>query len=233
MKLKKGLKPVQRNLISAVSPKSPITEAYRTLRTNIQFASIDRELKSIMVTSTGPGEGKSTTIANLAVVLAQSDKKTLLIDADLRKPTVHHTFELQNRNGLTTYLAGKDGLEQTIQKTEIANLDIMTSGPIPPNPAELLNSKAMTKFIEEVSLKYDQVLFDTPPVIAVTDAQILASKVDGVMLVVNSGVTNKDIALKAKQQLENVKANILGVVLNNKQMKGDGYYYYYYGNKPK
>ncbi len=233
MKLKKELKPVQRNLISAASPKSPITEAYRTLRTNIQFASIDRELKSIMVTSTGPGEGKSTTIANLAVVLAQSDKKTLLIDADLRKPTVHHTFELQNRKGLTTYLAGKDGLEQTVQKTEIANLDIMTSGPIPPNPAELLNSKAMTKFIEEVSLKYDQVLFDTPPVIAVTDAQILASKLDGVLLVVNSGLTNKDIALKAKQQLENVKANILGVVLNNKQMKGDGQYYYYYGNKTK
>lgn len=231
MKLKKQLQSLKRNLIAWQDPKSPITEAYRTLRTNIQFSSIDRQLKSIMVTSTGPSEGKSTTIANLATVFAQSDKKTVIIDADLRKPTVHYTFDLVNRSGLSTYLAGQDPLEQVIQKTEIPNLDVICSGPIPPNPAELLNSKAMTRFIQEISEMYDQVLFDTPPVIAVTDAQLLATKVDGVLLVVSSGNTNKDIALKAKQQLEHVKANILGVVLNNKQIKGDNYYYYYYGKK--
>ncbi|RXT03684.1 CpsD/CapB family tyrosine-protein kinase [Ammoniphilus sp. CFH 90114] len=228
---KKPLQSQKRNLITMEKPKSPISEAYKTLRTNIQFAGIDRELKTIMVTSTGPSEGKSTTVANLAVVMAQSEKRTLLIDADLRKPTVHHTFDLANRQGLTTYLAGQDRLEDVIQATEAPNLDVMSSGPIPPNPAEMLNSKVMTRLLEELSVQYDQILIDTPPLIAVADAQILASKVDGVILVVNSGMTNREIAVKAKQQLENAKANILGVVLNNKQIKGDSYYYYYYGAK--
>lgn len=221
----------KRNLITIVNPLSPISEAYRTLRTNIQFAGVDRALKTIMVTSTGPSEGKSTTIANLAVVMSQADKKTLLIDADMRKPTVHHTFDLINRDGLTTYLTGQQSVDQVIQKTTINRLDVITSGPIPPNPSELLNSKVMTRLLEELNGRYDQVLIDTPPVIAVTDAQVLASKVDGVVLVVNAGKTNKDIAMKAKQQLENVKANILGVVLNNKEIKDDSYYYYYGSNK--
>lgn len=229
--MKSNLQKSQRNIISFTNPKSPVSEAYRTLRTNIEFSGIDRELKTIMVTSTGPSEGKSTTIANLAVVTAQTEKKTLLVDADLRKPTVHHTFDLNNRQGLTTYLAGQGSLESVIQKSHVPHLDIITAGPIPPNPAEMLSSKVMTRFIEMVSEQYDQVLFDTPPVIAVTDAQVLATKLDGVILVVDSGTTNKDIAVKAKSQLENVKANILGVVLNNKKMQGDSYYYYYYGTK--
>lgn len=231
MKLKKQLADLKRTLITVENSKSPISESYRTLRTNIQFASVDSDLKTIMVTSSGPAEGKSTTIANLAVVMGQSEKKVLLIDGDLRKPTVHHTFDLINRKGLSTYLAGQDRLEDVIQKTGQPHVDIITSGPIPPNPAELLNSKAMARFLEEVARQYDQVLIDTPPVIAVTDAQVLASKVDGVILVVNAGKTNKDIVVKAKQQLEHVKANILGVVLNKKEMKGDSYYYYYYGGK--
>lgn len=229
----KIIEKVKRSLISLTNPKSPISESYRTLRTNIEFAGVDTDLRTIMVTSTGPSEGKSTTIANLAVVTAQTEKRTLLVDADLRKPTVHHTFNLANRWGLTTVLAGQESMANVVQKTLIPNLDIITAGPIPPNPAELLNSKAMTRFIQEVSGQYDQVLFDTPPVIAVADAQILASKLDGVILVVDSGTTNKDVALKAKTQLQNVKANILGVVLNNKKMQGDSYYYYYYGAKKK
>ncbi|MBP1934971.1 CpsD/CapB family tyrosine-protein kinase [Ammoniphilus resinae] len=229
--MKPKLNHERRSLITLSNPKSPISESYRTLRTNIQFASVDQELKTVMVTSTGPSEGKSTTVANLAVVTAQGEKRTLLVDSDLRKPTVHHTFQLVNRKGLTTFLTGQDTLQEVAQETDNPYLHVVTSGPIPPNPAELLGSKAMARFIQEASLAYDQIFFDTPPVIAVTDAQILASKVSGVILVVNSGVTNKDVALKAKTLLTNVKANLLGVVLNNKKMQGDSYYYYYYGNK--
>ena len=221
----------RRRLITLTNPKSPVSESYRTLRTNIQFASVDEQLNTIMVTSTGPSEGKSTTIANLAIVTAQGEKRTLLVDADLRKPTVHHSFELQNRKGLTTFLAGQDQLKDIVQETAMPNLHVVTSGPIPPNPAELLASKAMERFIAEAASTYEQVLFDSPPVIAVTDAQILASKLDGVILVVDSGNTNKDVAVKAKTLLTNVKARLLGVVLNNKKMQGDSYYYYYYGKK--
>jgi protein-tyrosine kinase len=229
--LKPRAESTKRSLITFTHPKSPVSEAYRSLRTNIQFSGVDRELKRIMVTSTGPSEGKTTTISNLAVVTAQAENRTLLVDADLRKPTLHHVFGLASRYGLTSYLAGQSALEQVVQKTDIPHLHVIPAGPIPPNPAEMLNSKAMARFIQEVSMQYDHILFDTPPVIAVTDAQILASLVDGVILVVDSGSTNKDVAIKAKSLLENVKANILGVVLNNKKMQGDSYYYYYYGKK--
>lgn len=222
---------LKRGLITLEDPKSSVSESYRTLRTNIQFSNIDQQLRMIMVTSSGPGEGKSTTIANLAVVTAEMNKKTLLVDTDLRKPTVHHTFEVANRHGLTTYLAGQSTLDSIIQATRCPNLDVITSGPIPPNPVELLNSKAMEQFIQDIAQRYDQVLFDSPPVIAVTDAQVLATKLDGVILVVDSGATNQDMALKAKQLLENVQAKLLGVVLNNKKVSGDSYYYYYYGGK--
>ncbi|RKD23238.1 capsular biosynthesis protein [Ammoniphilus oxalaticus] len=220
---------MKRSLITLTNPRSPVSEAYRTLRTNLQFSGIDRQLKRLMVTSTGPGEGKSTTIANLAIVTAQTEKKTVLIDADLRKPTVHHTFEIPNRHGLTTVITGQASAQEVVQSTTIPHLDVITAGPIPPNPAELIGSQAMTRFIEEVATLYDQVLFDTPPVLAVTDAQILASKLDGVIMVVNAGKTNKEMALRAKVQLENVQANIVGVVLNNKKMQGNSGYYYYYG----
>jgi protein-tyrosine kinase len=219
----------ERHLITQLDSKSPIAEAFRTLRTNIQFTSIDHEIRSIMITSTGPSEGKSTISSNLSVVMAQSGKKTLLVDTDLRKPTVHHTFRLLNREGLTNVLAGQGSLEKMVIQTEIDQLDILTSGPIPPNPAELLGSKSMSKFMEEASTQYDMVIFDTPPLIAVADAQILASQVDGVLLVLNSGKTNRDMAVKAKSLLNNVKANILGCVINNRKIQGDNYYYYYYG----
>jgi protein-tyrosine kinase len=245
--LKRNSNVKERNLITQFDPKSPISEAFRTLRTNIQFSSVDKQIKTMMLTSTGPSEGKSTITSNLAIVMAQSGKRTLLVDADMRKPTIHRTFRIVNREGLTNILANQAHLasmeeaivpsvidEQNrllkyISKTEIENLDVIPTGPIPPNPAELLGSKSMARFIKEVSGHYDVILFDTPPVIAVTDAQILASQLDGVLLVINSGKTNRDMAIKAKGLLDNVKANILGCVLNNREITGDNYYYYYYG----
>ncbi|WP_245683811.1 CpsD/CapB family tyrosine-protein kinase [Vulcanibacillus modesticaldus] len=230
MKFKtKGKTKRERKLITIYSPKSPISESFRTLRTNIQFASIDQSLKTLMVTSTGPGEGKSTIIANLAVVLAQQEKKVLLVDADMRKPTVHHTFRLPNLVGLTNVLVGNEVLEDAIQETTVNNLNILTSGPIPPNPAELLGSNRMSQLVDEVSSTYDIVLFDAPPVIAVTDAQVLSRIIDGVLLVVHSGKTHREMAIKSKELLENVRANVIGVVLNHKEVKGENYYYYYYG----
>ncbi|GGK25546.1 tyrosine-protein kinase YwqD [Caldalkalibacillus thermarum] len=222
----------RRSLITLQDPKSPISEAFRTLRTNIQFASVDKELRTLMVTSSGPGEGKSIVSANLAITLAQAGKAVLLVDADMRKPTVNHTFRFLNNEGLTNVISGTATLEDVIKTdTDVEGLDVLTSGPIPPNPAELLGSKRMKALIEEAQTKYDVVLFDTPPVIAVTDAQILASQVDGVILVVSSGKTNQELAVKAKSLLETVQANIIGCVLNNRKLSGNSYYYYYYGER--
>jgi protein-tyrosine kinase len=218
-----------RSLITMTNKKSPISEQYRTIRTNIQFSSVDREYHSIMVTSSGPGEGKSTTAANLAAVFAQQGKKVLLVDADMRKPTVHYTFRLNNHIGLTNLLTNQATLETAVRETEQENLYVMPSGPIPPNPAELLGSRAMGEFLVNANEMFDLVLFDTPPVLAVTDAQVLANQCDGVVLVVSSGKTENEMAIKAKELLNNAKAKILGVVLNNKEQK-DSQYYYYYGN---
>ncbi|MFV9510449.1 CpsD/CapB family tyrosine-protein kinase [Tepidibacillus sp. LV47] len=215
-------------LITHHDPKHFVAEAYRMLRTNIQFASIDHPLQTIMVTSSAPLEGKTITASNLAVVMAQADKQVLLVDADLRKPTVHHTFRLPNRLGLTNLLVENRELTEVIQATNIPNLSILTSGPIPLNPAELLNSKKMKRLIEELLSHYDLILFDAPSVLAVTDAQILSNLVDGVLLVVNAGTTNRDVLIKAKRQLDQVHANIIGTILNNKSIEGHSYYYYYY-----
>ncbi len=220
-----------KNLVTLHHSKNPIAEAFRTIRTNIQFSSIDNPLRSIMVTSTGPSEGKSTIISNLAVIMAQSDKKVLLVDADMRKPITHQIFRLPNRIGLTNLLIGDEEQETVIEKNDVPNLSILTSGPIPPNPAELLNSNKMAQLVESLETQYDIVLFDAPPVLAVTDAQILSGFVDGVILVINAGKTNREMALKAKHQLDHVKANVIGTVLNNREIKENNYYHYYYGNK--
>ncbi|MCT8140340.1 CpsD/CapB family tyrosine-protein kinase [Anaerobacillus sp. CMMVII] len=216
-----------RALITKVDPKSPISEQYRTIRTNLQFASIDRQLRNIMVTSTSPAEGKSTTIANLAVVLAQQGNRVLLVDADLRKPTVHYTFRCPNTKGLTSVLTKQAQLEDAIMLTDVENLDILTSGPVPPNPSELLSSKSMELLLTSTTVPYDIILLDTPPVLVVTDAQLLANICDGVVLVVSSGKTEIEQAIKAKELLEMSKAKILGAVLNNKDVKHSQNYYYY------
>jgi protein-tyrosine kinase len=219
------------NLVTHTDPRSAISEAYRTLRTNIQFAGVEREIRVMLVTSTGPSEGKSTTSANLAIVMAQSGKKVLLVDADMRKPTAHQFFRTANRFGLSHLLAKQSELHAVVQPTFVEGLDLLSSGPIPPNPAELLGSTRMNAALERMKEAYDFVIIDTPPVVAVTDAQVLASKVDGVLLVINAGKTSREMAMKAKHLLDNVHANILGTVLNRRKMGGDGYsYYYYYGS---
>ncbi|NGM83586.1 CpsD/CapB family tyrosine-protein kinase [Paenibacillus sp. 7124] len=221
----------QRHLITVTNPRSTVSEAFRGLRTNIDFSSVDEKIQVIMVTSSGPEEGKSTVTANLAAAYAQADKKVVLIDADMRKPTGHRTFSLSNRYGLSSLLSQQANLDEVIQESEVPNLSIITSGPVPPNPAEMLASNRMTATLQELRQRFDIVLIDTPPLLAVTDAQIMASKSDGVIMVVSYGKVKRDIAIKAKAGLDRVGARMLGVVMNNvKRKASEGYYYYYYGN---
>lgn len=218
-------------LVIEKSPKSVPAEAYRTLRTNIQYASFDKELRRILVTSSGPGEGKSTTAANLALSIAETGKSVLLIDCDLRKPSIHKKFKISNEKGVTNFLLGEVTFEQAT-KVYKNKLFIMTAGTIPPNPAEMLSSNKLKNFLKKVSDQFDMVIIDSPPVMAVTDAQILSTITDGVILVITSAQTEKVMAIKAKESLKKVNANILGVVLNRiKEENGKSYGYYYYYNE--
>ncbi|MED3834990.1 CpsD/CapB family tyrosine-protein kinase [Peribacillus frigoritolerans] len=214
------------NLIALNSPKSPITEQYRLIIQNIQYSSVDKEVKSIVITSSEPNDGKSTTAANLAIVMAQQGKKVVLVDADLRKPSVHYPFNLSNIHGLTSVLTKQIGLEKAISKTDIPNLDILTSGPLPPNPSTILNSRAIEIVIDELRAAYDYIILDTPPVLVVADSQIVANKCDGVIMVVASGKTNKQNAVKAKELLTKANSALLGVVLNGMETDNSNYYYY-------
>ncbi|KRF21596.1 CpsD/CapB family tyrosine-protein kinase [Paenibacillus sp. Soil787] len=221
----------RRPVITMINPKSPISEGYRTLRTNIQFSSVDKHYQTLMITSSEPMEGKSTTINNLAVVYAQMNKKVLLIDADLRKPTAHHTFQVSNRHGLTDLITNQCSLEMAIKETDIPNLYILTAGSIPPNPSEILASQKMSGQLDELKELFDFILIDTPPVLAVSDAQIIATKCDGVILVVDAGKVKRELVQKAKSSLEFVKAHILGVVLNKISQKEIANSYSYYGGE--
>lgn len=216
-----------RHLITQLNPRSPISEQYRTIRTNLQFSSIDEEIESILVTSAGPSAGKSITAANLAVVYGQQNKKTLLIDSDMRKPTVHYTFRLDNLAGLSNVLIGESTLEQAVESSGVDNLDILSSGPIPPNPSELLASKRMQEILTQAKQLYDFVIFDTPPTLAVTDAKILANIVDGSMFVVRSGVTHVEEAERSVKAIQDAKAKFLGVILNDQPKTKESYTYYY------
>ena len=209
-------------------PKSITAEAYRVLRTNIQYSSFDKEIKVIAMTSAEPGEGKSTTAGNIAIAFAQSEKKTIIIDCDLRKPSLHKKFKISNSGGLSDVLIGKGKLDDIVYRFN-DKLDVLPSGKIPPNPSEMLGSKTMERLLEVLKNKYDIVILDTAPLQAVTDAQILSTKVDGIILVVKAEATKRDSVLQAKNLLDKVGANILGTVLNgveNSRRK----YYYYYGN---
>ncbi|GAA0306079.1 capsular exopolysaccharide synthesis family protein [Gracilibacillus halotolerans] len=215
-----------RHLITKMNPHSPIAEQYKTIRTNLQFSSVDGDLKSILLTSAGPSEGKSSTTANLAIVFAQQGKRVLLIDADMRKPTLHYTFRLDNRKGLSSVLVGEAALEDAVTPSDVSGLELLSCGPIPPNPSELLGSKSMENLHALATSQYDLVIFDTPPVLAVTDAQILANMCDGAIMVVRSNQTEYDEATKAKELLTVGKAKLLGAVLNDRVMKKGQYYYY-------
>lgn len=218
----------ERPLVTHSDPKSIASEAFRTLRTNLQFTSPDRELKTILITSVGPGDGKSTVSANLAAAWAQSGVRVVVLSCDLRKPVTHTIFGLRNAPGLTAHLSGRASLDEIILPTQIPGLDLVPAGPVPPNPAELLQSKAMANCLRILRERYDVVICDGAPVIAVTDAAVVASQADGTVLVVEAGGTPKEAALHAKQLLERGKANILGVVLNKVKANGQNSYYYNY-----
>lgn len=216
------------DFITHYDSRSPVSEAYRAIRMNLQFASAGKTLKTVVFTSTVPNEGKSTTVANLAIAMGQDNKKILLIDCDLRKPIVHRRFGLLNK-GLTNCFAEDLPLKEVIQADVFPNLDVVTSGPVPPNPAELLGSKKMKALLQEAAEAYDYVFLDMPPVLAVTDAALMSSQVDGTVLVIGSGDISPDEGKQAQSVLEKVHANILGVILNKvPQHHKSGYYYYYY-----
>jgi len=219
-------------LITHFDPKSPISESYRSIRTNLNYSSADKPIKSLVVTSAGPGEGKSTTIANIAIAFAQLGKKTLLIDTDLRRPVLHNVFQVQRKPGITDYLIGDiQDITKIIQPSGIENLFIMTAGNLPPNPSELLGSKRMAELVDQLEHEYDMTLLDSPPIVAVTDAAMVSKEIDALMLVVKAGETDKGSLERALDALCQVRAPVVGVVLNGatpSTMYGSYYYYYQY-----
>lgn len=217
-----------RKLITVTQPKSPVAEQYRTIRTNIEFMAVDREIQAILVTSATQGEGKSTTSSNLAVAYAQQGKNVLIIDTDMRRPTVHYTFRVANGLGLSSLLTRQAEKEKAILPTKVDNLSILTAGPIPPNPAELLSSRAMEHLVAQLREEFDIIIFDAPPLLQVADSRITSKLTDGVVLVVGCTTSDRQRVLKAKEQLELAEAKILGVVLNRRELTDDSAYQYYY-----
>lgn len=227
-------------LIAESDPKSPASEAYRTLRTNIEFAGLDRPCRSIVITSASVGEGKTTTVVNFGVVAAQAGSRVCLVDSDLRRPALHRLFGLENSQGLTTALVEGVPFAEVAQPTRIPNLSVLTTGPAPPNPAELVGSKRMREFLMAAGSNFDLLLLDSPPVISVSDAVALSAQCDGVILVIQAGTIPPGVLRQVAEQIEAVKGRILGVVLNRLDLRRDGYYsdyyrYYsaYFGNSKK
>ena len=216
-------------LIAQTSPRSPIVEAFRLLRANLQFASVDKPIRSLTVTSAGPSEGKSVVLANLAAVMAQSGQQVILVDADLRRPVMHKIFGLSNRAGLSDTFrnTGTHSLGQ-LQSTGVENLRVITSSDLPPNPAELLGSNRMRTITEELNMAADIVLYDSPPSLIVADAAILSDLIDGIILIVDAGRTRNSEIKKCVEELRRVHANLIGLVLNRMSKRDGGYGYYYY-----
>lgn len=219
-------------LVAFEDPKAPEAEAIKVLRTNLQFLGVDKPLRHLLITSTGPDEGKSLVLANLAVTLAQTGKRVLIVDADLRLPMQHKIYGMSNLQGITNVLAENVPPMDYIQETKVKGVSLLASGPIPPNPSELLGSERLGTVLAQLEEAYDYVLVDAPPVLAVTDASLLATRLDGVIVVARAGMAQTNRAKEALQQLAGAKAKILGVVLNGiERKKGEGYYYYYYGGQ--
>lgn len=216
------------SLVAETEPRSAASEAYRTLRTNIQFAGLDQPCRCIVVTSATAGEGKTTSVANFGVVSAQAGSRVCLVDSDLRKPSLHRIFGFDNARGLTTALVEGSSLADVARPTRVPGLSLVTSGPLPPNPAELVGSKRMRDLLDGATAAFDLVICDSPPVIAVADAVALAAQSDGVILIVRVGVVAHDVIRRAIEQIQAVKGNILGVLLNDVDLDRDGYHYRYY-----
>lgn len=209
---------------------TPVGEAYRALRTNLLFSRHFGEIRTLVIGSASPGEGKSFTAANLAITLAQQKSNTLIIDADLRRGVLHNSFNCPKKPGLTNYLTGVAPLERVLNETYIPNLNLITCGSLIPNPSELLGSVKMRKFIEGITKRFEFVIFDTPPLMAATDAVILGTLVDGIAVVIRARKTNRDDVLKRLEIFQNVRANVLGVILNcaGMEVAHEGYSYYRY-----
>ena len=207
------------------APKSIDAEAYRSLRSNIEYSSFDDEYRVIVVTSSVPGEGKSTTSGNLAIASAQSGNSVLLVDCDMRKPSIHKKFKISNAAGTAELLLRKKLFEEVANKYN-ENLTIITAGKIPPNPSEMLASRAMTAFIEEMKKEFKYIILDTPPLQAVTDAQVLSTKADGVLLVIRAGSTKREMVLNSVDLIKKVQGKVIGTVLNGVENKKNNYYYY-------
>jgi capsular exopolysaccharide synthesis family protein len=222
-------------IITVAQPRHPAAEAYRSLRTNLKYTSVDDPIQKIMITSSEPSVGKTSVVSNLAVVFAQDDSKVVLVDCDLRKPKIHRRLNESNHLGLSEYfLQEKITLKELIQPfPEIENLALITAGKLPPNPTELLGSKKMAKLLDDLTREFDYVLLDSPPLLAVTDAAVLSRQTDGVLLVVKPGQTKRDALSVAVEQLKHVQANILGLVMNEIPRRKSryfhqGYQYYTY-----
>ncbi|MCJ1655435.1 polysaccharide biosynthesis tyrosine autokinase [Staphylococcus sp. NRL 16/872] len=212
-------------------PKSTVSEKFRGIRSNIMFSGTKGEIKSIIVTSEKPAAGKSIISANIAITYAQAGYKTLIIDGDMRKPTQHYHFETSNYDGLSNLIIGKSDYDKAIRQTRVDNLDLLTSGPVPPNPSELIASENFEKHFRNLSEIYDFILIDTPPVVSVTDAQVFLQYVPECVLVIDSEKNNKDEVKKAKNLVLNADGHILGAVLNKTPKDKSSSYYYYYGDE--
>ncbi len=213
-------------LITLNDPRSDASEAFRSLRTNLMFSSVEHPLHTLLVTSTAVSDGKSSVIANLAVTFAQGGNTTILVDGDLRRPSQHEIWGISNDRGLTTMMLEESAMSSPpLHTTSVENLQILPSGPLPPNPADVLSSQRMTSVIGVLKARANYVLFDSPPVLAATDAALLASKLDGVLLVVRAGHTRREQAARARQALERVHVRIVGAVLSNAPRENAGGYY--------
>ena len=212
-------------------PKSITAESYRSLRTNIQYSSIDKQVKTLVVTSSNAGEGKSTVAGNLAYTFFQNGKRVLIIDCDLRKPSLHRKFNVSNEEGLTDVLVGTSKLNNVMKKID-DNLYLLTTGTLPPNPAEIIGSNTMENFLEQCKINFDYIILDTPPILPVTDSKLLAIKADATVVVVRSEISKSKHVSQAFKELEKVNANIIGTILNDVEMYSEKLYYDY-SNKSK
>jgi len=216
------------DLVTLHSPKSTASESFRGIRTGILFASVDSAPQVIMVSSSGPSEGKTSCASNLAITMAQSGSRVILLDCDMRRPRVHHMFDVRREAGISSFLVGSNDLSEVVRTTPVKNLEVIPCGPIPPNPSEILGSNKMRQLIDVLRTEYNHVIIDTPPITAVTDSVVLGPMVDGVLMVIRAGATPKQVVQNGLAQLQTVNAHILGAVLNGVNTGRDSYYYYQY-----